>query len=698
MMQNGLHFSLRPMPLSVGILLSALAGTVMADESKSHTRTDKNTANNANSSTDIVVTANEPQETATFSTPAAISTVKGKTLEREGIQHLSDVAQRLPNVYLSDFLNGPGTIIIRGQGHHDEEADVASVKAQIDGVPLPLTSMVGGLYDLEQIEVQRGPENLLYGENSTGGMLVMRSRDPEFRFGGSVQTEYGSGNRRRLMTSLNVPLSTLNDVYDSTALRITAGRELANGYIDNTRLGRDDTAGWRSSFARLKLLHYDTEGGEWRFALHHMDRKGGSDLFSSQALARRHETTESDSGINNIKYTLFSGEYLRPLDENTAIKASLGASAIEWNYWTPVSLFGATNGYDMKTKGYNADTRIERTASDDSPFDWMAGLHVAITDLDRPYLYDYTPYFRSATTSQVDGLTTAAFGEAGWHFAPDWRLAAGLRMSRDSRKLEWSSDQNGYVQSLNKKVIDNVWLPQITLEYRPDEQQFTWLKLARGYKPSGFNVYATSASTAEAAYKPEYANYAELGYRVKDAQNLWGFGAVAFYSRIRNQQVVLEGLGGAHMTANAGRSHAQGAELETSFRPFSQLELRGSVGYVKTVYDEYTSGGTNYAGMQFMAAPKVTYSLGARWMPTENWESGISVSHISSVYLPTSYLKDDGYTLVDANVSWRHKDWTIGVFGKNLTDTKYLTRSISSGDLVVAGPPRTFGLQLAYDF
>lgn len=694
MKQNELHFLRRLFPLSVGTMLLVLVGTVMADESNSHTKTYTSTLNSDSSSTDIVVTAYEEQETPTFSTPAAISIVKGKSLEREGIQYLTDVAQRLPNVYFSDFINGPGTIIIRGQGHHDEEADVASVKTQIDGVPLPLTSMVGGLYDHEQIEVQRGPDNLLYGQNSSGGMLAISSRDPEFRFGGSVQTEYGSGNRRRLMTSLNVPLSTLN----STALRITAGRELANGYIDNTLLGRDDTGGWRSNFARLKLLHYDMGGGEWRFALHHMDRKGGSDLFSSHELAKQHETTESDSGSNNIKYTLFSGENRYMLDENTTIKSSLGVSTTEWNYWTPISLFGAKNGYDMKTKGYNADTRIERTASSDDPFDWMAGLHVAITDLDRPYLYDFYPYFRSATSSQVDGLTTAAFGEVGWHFAPDWRLAAGLRMSRDSRKLEWSSNQNGYVQSVNKKVIDNVWLPQLTLEYRPDEQQFTWLKLARGYKPSGFNVYSTSASTAEVAYKPEYSTYAELGYRFKDVQNLWDFGAIAFYSRIRNQQVVVEGLGGSEMTANAGRSHAQGAELETSFRPISQLELRGSVGYVKTVYDEYTSGSTNYAGMQFMAAPKVTYSLVAIWKPTESWQSGISVSHISSVYLPTSYQKDDGYTLVDANVSWRHKDWTITVFGKNLTDTEYLTRSINSGDLVVTGAPRTFGLQLTYDF
>lgn len=643
---------------------------------------------------DVVVTATK-QGTTVFETPASVDVVDGSAVEREGLRYLDDVAQQLPNVYFSDFSGGPGTIVIRGMGAGDEESDVSSVGVQIDGVQLPLTSYVGNLFDIDHVEVLRGPQSMLHGQGTMGGLVALRSRDPGFALGGSAQIDVGSYGHRRAGVGLDVPLS------DSTAVRLTLGRDQGDGYVDNIPLGRSDTTGWGSNFARLKLLHKGDAGSELRVGLHHLNRNGRNDFFLRADHLAQRESVEADAGVNSIEYTVLSAEYTRPLDAATRLTLAAGASRTQWSYWTPTSLLGATNGYDLDNKVYHAEARIQRQATAASPFDWMAGFHAARTDMNRPYLYDYAPYFRSATASQVDGTTLAAFGEAGWHFAPRWRLAAGLRLTRDRRDLAWSSDQNGAVESLERKASNNVWLPQMTLEYRPDDRQFAWARVSRGYKAAGFNVYATQSVAAGDPYAPEYANYAEIGYRARGADDRWSVGAVGFHSRLRDQQVVIQGLGGATMTDNAGRSHTQGVELNAEFKPTRTLDLGAWVGYVKAVYDEYVRGSTDYAGQQFLATPRHSVGLSVNWRPVQDWELGLSARRIGKVSVPTSYQADAAYTLVDAHLSYYARGWTLGVYGKNLGNAKYLTRAIGDGQggkLMQQGTPRTFGVRVAYDF
>lgn len=642
----------------------------------------------------ITVTASK-QDTDAFDTPASVSIIDGATLERDGVTHLDEVAQTLPNVYLSDFSGGPATITIRGMGYGDEESDATSIGVQLDGVSLPLTSLAANLFDLDHIEVLRGPQSLMHGPGNIGGLIAMKSRDPDNSFGGQVEAEYGTYGKRRASAALDIPLA------EKTAIRITAGHAESNGYVNNSTLGSKDSTGWHSNHARIKLLHKDESGGELRLGLHHLNRNGGNDFFLAEAQAGERESHASDAGTNDIDYTLFSGEYTRPVGNNLRMTISAGASDAKWSYWTPTSLFGAVNGFDIKTRNYQAEARLLRQASAGSPYDWVAGLNATRVDLDRPYLYDYVPYFRSATSSQVDGTVLAAFGEAGWHFSPAWRIAAGVRLTHDYRKLDWSSDQNGAVQSLNNKVTDSVWLPQLTLEYRPDEQQFAWARLARGYKSSGFNIFATQSIAAGDPYAPEYANYAEAGYRVRAVDDSWSLGAVAFYARLRDQQVIIEGLGGATMTDNAGRSHTHGLELEATVRPLRTLDLHAYLGYTKAVYDEYLRGSTDYAGQQFSATPRTTMGLSVAWRPAQDWELNLSARRIGTVYLQTNHQRDDAYTLLDASLAWYRKNWTLGIYGQNLGNAKYLTRAISDGIggiLVASGAPRTVGARVSYAF
>ena len=656
----------------------------------------------------VVVTATK-QGKALFETPGSVSVIDGEAVEKQDLKTLADVAQQVPNVYFTDFTGSTPTLTIRGLGFSDDESDSVSTSLLIDGVPIHGAAL-GSLFDLEHIEVLRGPQSTLYGQNSMGGLVAMRTRDPGFVFGGSAQLDYGTGNRRRLSVATDVPMSA------NTAVRIALGGEDADGYAKNTALGRDDTTGWRSRFARLKFLHHDENGGEWRLGMHHAERKGGNDFFVPVALAREHESTATDAGRNDTDYTLLTGEYNRRFAGGTKLAVTVGGSTTAWNYWMPSSLFGGPSGFDAKTRQFSAEARLsgETAGIDAGGFDWLAGIYASSLKKASPYTFEIPGYMRSATTADIKGQTAAVFGELGWRFAPRWRVAGALRYEADRRRMDWTSAQSGYFDSDGDGVADmpyastdavngletsdKVLLPRLTLEHRPDDRQFAWVTLARGYKASGFNQYAYDPVSAATAFAPEYGNYAEIGYRLRGEHNAWDVGASAFRTQLRDQQVVVIGASGASLVSNAGRSHNQGIELTAAVRPSSGLEISGFAGYVKAVYDDYVNGGVDYAGKQFANTPRSSYGAALNWKPAPGWETGVSIRRMGSSNLyPASAVQIPAYTLVDAQVSYRIQRWTFGLYGKNLGDAKYYTRALNTST-VVAAAPRTLGVRVAVDF
>jgi outer membrane receptor protein involved in Fe transport len=652
---------------------------------------------------DVVVTATKQQRTA-FETAASVDIVDGEAAASRHLDTLAEVAQQLPNVYFTAFTHGNPSLTIRGLGFSDDESDSLSTSVLVDGIPT-YGLVLGRLFDIDQIEVLRGPQSTLYGQNSMGGLVAVRTRDPGSVFGGSATLDIGSDARRSAVAALDLPAS------ERTAIRVAVGTEHADGYIDNTTLGRDDTGGWHSGFGRVKLVHRDDAGGEWRVGLHHLRTRGGNDFFAPEALARRHESAANERGRNDVEYTLLSGEYTRVLDSGVRLTSTLGATTSTWNYWMPRSVLRAVSGFDTKNRQYSAELRL---AHDVGHWDWLAGAYVSKQRREAPYLYDMSPYFLSGTGADVDGTTAALFGEAGWKFADAWRIAGALRIEHDRRRMDWDLRMAGLVDSdgdgmpdlpftsnaalRDLKTNDTVALPRLALEYAPDATHFGWLTLARGYKASGFNVYATDVASARTPYDPEYGNHVELGWRVRGADDAWDIAATAFYTRLRDQQVVVIDAGGQSMTSNAGRSHSQGVELAATLRPSRTLALRAQAGFVEAQYDEYRKGNVDYAGKQFPNTPRHSVGASIDWRPHESWNATLSATRLGrSTLYPNSATVNPAYTLVDAQATYRHGGWTFGVYGNNLTDATYFTRALSNA-IVVAGMPRTFGVRVGTEF
>ncbi|MCA8093723.1 TonB-dependent receptor [Burkholderia anthina] len=641
-------------------------------------------------------------ERANFTLPASVSTIDGDTLEASHLDTLGQIAERLPNVYMTSYTQTTPIMTIRGLGIDADESDSTAIPVLVDGVPL-FGLAVGQLFDLDQVQVLRGPQSL-YAQNAFGGLVNLRSRDPGNKLAGSVMFDYASYGRARTTVSGDVPLT------DRTALRIAVGAEHGDGYTENTSLNRDNTAGWNSTFAHLKLLHRDDAGGVWRFGLFSTRSRGGNDYFAPPDLAGRHQSNATDTGTNDVEYTLLSANYDREFGNGTKLAVTLGASRMQWDYWLPTSLFGARNGYDMVTRQLSGDVKL---SGKQGRLDWMIGLSDQLTKRDAPYLFDMGAAYLSSTAATLRGNSVATYGEVGWRIAPAWRIAAGMRVQYDRQTLDWRSTQGGMFDADGDGIPDTPFnsvstvdgasvnhvaaLPRLTLEFEPNAQHYGWITLARGYLSPGFNTYAISADKAGQPYGAANSSYIELGYRLRGADDAWELGATLFDAYMHDQQIT-SSLNGQTVTSNAPRSHTRGAELSGRWRPVRQFEFNAFVGLVDAKYDDYTAGGVDYSGRQFASTPRQSFGLGMTWRPDGHWDLGVNVARQGATNLaPTSTIGNDPYLLVDAHATYRVRRYNIGVYGQNLANAHYYTRALSNG-IVVAGNPRVVGVRVGMDF
>jgi len=665
-----------------------LVGTVQAQTLPSPSGSaDENTASTQTLPEIRVAETRNPEIPLAFS--ASVQRIDGSAVEKGRIEHLGDLAKQAANVYLADMTRGAPHLIIRGMGFSDDESDGISNHILIDGVQV-YSHALGQLFDLERMDIRRGAQ--LTGSGSGGGVVELITRDPAMTFGGTAQVDYGTGHRRRATAALDVPLA------QRTAVRLSAGIDKADGYVKNIVLNRNDTAGWDARFARLKLLHQDESGGQWRLGLHHVDSEGGNDFYVPVEYARKHQSNNTEAGRNDTGYTLVTGEYHGQLAGGQELLVRLGAHRSRWSYWNPVSVYGAISGQDIRNRSASLEAQLR---GGDGRLDWQIGSYLTWQKRHAPYTFDMTPFFKSATSADIRGTTAAAFGELGYHIAQHWRLAGGLRLEHNRREMDWRIDTLSGRDAAHARTSNTALLPRVTLEHRPQGgtlERFGWLTLGRGYKGPGFNHYSSDGDAARSAYRPESNHFIELGQRWQAADASWSFGAAAFQYWLHQHQVIELRYDGNSTTSNARRTHVRGLELHASVRPVSSLQLSAFAGVIDARYDDFLNpvDGVDYTGERLPQTPKHAFGLGIAWQSNAYWETDISARRQGAALFTGNNRRNPAYTLVDASINYRIDAWTVGLYGKNLLDKVYY--SSSHIHIAVPAAPRTIGLRAALDF
>ena len=745
---------------------------------------------------EIVVTARRRAE-ALQDVPIAVTAYSGAQLEREGALDITDVGDTTPNVTLetSRGTNTTLTAFIRGVGQQDPVAGFEQgVGLYLDDVYLNRPQgAVLDIYDVERVEILRGPQGTLYGRNTIGGAVKYVTRglpdNPEVKVRGNVGT-YGQAD---LVVSAGGALT------EGFRIGGSAARLSRDGFGKNLTTGEEnynkDIWAIRGTMEMepVDAVSIRVSGD---YTWDNSNARGGHRLIPSLFTLAPVLDDEFDSrgGLLDPKQKVRGGGVAAHLTVDIAEGFTL-KSISAWRHnksHTPID-FDALPSIDVDVPAIYEDDQFSQEVQleiDRGPLAGIIGAYYLDANANNIFdvrLYTTGPFippiaggphpgFTATTAGDVDTKTWAIFGDFTYDITDQWSVSLGGRYTsdkrhafvrRENRRLGGQPGLGGdagfdvgtiiaVTSNFEGKRKDEAFTPRASISFKPNDDHNFYLSYSRGFKGGGFDPRGVSTAApdmdgdgdrdADDIYEfmdfdPETVNSYELGWKGALFDRRLRTAVAIFRADYEDVQVPGSSggtIGGIPtfigVTTNAGKARFQGVEVETNWAIVEdlategdRLNFAGSLGYLDAEYREFLTvvafdenTGAPIAPTEADVAdhrevqntPKWTMS-GALNYDTPlasgrlNVNSTLSYRSKSQQFeLEVPGLDQDGFALLDASIVWRSAGdrYTVGLHGKNLTNTKYVTAGYNflrqnpwTGDFILAnGQPginSTLGLE-----
>jgi iron complex outermembrane receptor protein len=682
---------------------------------------------------EVVITA-EFRRSSVQNTAASVTAISGEDIREKGQTTLASVLSDTPAVEVQASPQG-GQIYIRGVGANGDSNWVdPAVALNLDGVYSGRAERVlSSMYDVDRVEILRGPQGTLYGRNATGGSVNVITNDPDQALAGGLNAQVGNYNLRHLDGFANVPV---NDVL---AFRVALMREKRDGYFTNNGEASDLTAG------RLKVLLKPTRD----FSL-----LATVDSFYSDGTGMTTVPRAFSGGPAFFNWTTdYSNPWrvdpLHPADTqrtrfNTySLQAQLdlgfgvlsvlpsythNTRYVETSLITGIAVPGDTLPLPASTWEEGQKTLEVRLSSEaSSPIIWVVGAYdFSSNNVQTGTPPSYPPPTFETPGTRVPTRSKAIFGQATVPLTDTLRLTGGLRYTEDSKTYNYevvstsSSTVVGY-DSGPLSVSDryHALTYKAGAEYDLAKHSLLYAQVATGYKAGGFSTTATPPL----AYAPEKLTAFELGSKNRFLDNTLQINGEAYYYLYKDFQAQYADsaapspVPGDTATAfqqyvvNAGRGKNRGVELESRYRILPETTLIVSGTYAHARYGDFSTAALAYLnGTKVAMTPAWTTTLGAEqsWMLgggtiTVGGEIKFSDGYMVTLQsgLPGGDLNNNqsSFHKTDLHVSYysANDKWNATLWLKNLENKAQTVDEQPFGRTQIT-PPRTFGLNVAYKF
>ena len=672
--------------------------------------------------------------------PLAVTAFSAKALARANIQSLADLQERVPNltVYASRGTNTTLTAFIRGVGQADPVWGVdPGVGIYFDDVYMarPQGALLD-VFDVQRIEVLRGPQGTLYGKNTIGGAIKYISRPLARENGASAEVGIGNYQQRNVKAAFN--LASENGVWRA---RLAAAKLDRDGFGRNTYNG-EQVSDQGSTAARVSVGYFpqdiplsivlsldatDDKSGVRGF------QRMGTSAFDPLRRPPSKDAYDIESGMPGNNFTHNRG-------------GSLVASYALSNDWS-LKLIGAKrrsnseqtidfDGLPQPIADVFGDSRDEQKSLELQAsysgehgsgviglyrFEGTAGGGIYNNFLGRQF---------TSAVSTVETDSTALYTDWTWPLGPLWSVNAGLRHTREDKRaivLNQVFADAGFTRPVqnaadfDKSLSVSNTSPKLSLRYQASSTTNLYGNVSRGFKSGGYNVRANNLVVADSArpYRDETLDALEVGMKYAAPDDTFDVNVALFHNRYKDIQLSVftsytqpGGLPGFYGDfTNAGKATVQGAEFEFSWRPNRQWEVNGFLAFLDAKYKEFISGGQDIAATQkFSNTPRK--QLGLNLSRTDRdvlggtLRSMLGYGYRSKVY-PTTDLSETlaqgGYGLWTAGVVWEGaKHWTFSLHGSNLGNKRYRTDGYNIPAVYILdgfyGPPRQVIAKAGYKF
>jgi iron complex outermembrane recepter protein len=661
---------------------------------------------------EITVTATW-RDTAIAEVPASITVLDRHALADTGVQHFQDVLGLVPNLNWAAGSSRPRYFQLRGVGDLEQYqgAPNPSIGFLIDDIDLSGVGMVATLFDVEQVEVLRGPQGTRYGANALGGLIKVKTREP--RRESELLTEATAGQDDAL--GLGAVIGGAIAGTETGAYRLGVQQFEGGGFRHNAFLGRDDTNGRDELTARARVRVEPTErlrldvSGLW------VDLDNGYDAFAID----NSRTTQSDRPGNDAQRTAggsLEARYSADHFEITSITA-LADSDIRYGFdgdWGNNAFWGVPYDFitsiERERQTLTQDLRVASPAlSDERRLAWVSGLYARRLDetndqLDQGvYLTDVT---ERALTSDFESFNYALYGQLDWRALPQLDVSVGLRAER--READYS-DSDGMAFDPSDDMLGG----HLTATVALTDTQRWYTSLTRGYKSGGFNIGA-AVTPDRRQYQPEYLWNLETGIRSAWSDRL-ETSAVLFYMERRDQQVDTsfqldpnDPLTFVFYTSNAAQGRNYGLEASLRWQVSDRLLLEGALGLLESYYIDYEYNGRDLDGREQTNAPSYQYSLAATWRHPLGFMARAAVMGRDGFYYSASHdERATPATLVNLKTGYETEQWSVYAWSLNVFDEDYSQLGFffeneppdfPTKRYTQAGDPRQVGLTVQWRF
>jgi iron complex outermembrane recepter protein len=619
----------------------------------------------------VTVTANRRKENAQkIATP--ITVLKGKDLLQQGVGRSSqEIFNYVPNATAVGQQHGRPRWWIRGIGAGQQQQDLASpIGFYLDDVYISNANATGfPLFDLERVEVLRGPQGTKYGKNTTGGAVNIISQKPSLKEGKTddyVKAEYASYNDKIIQGGVNIPL-----IDDRLGARISFYNEDTDGRFRNQFKGTKD-GGLQDGALRGQLLGKITDDFEALLNVHYRKYKTDGAITTTNSYV--------PSGVFRNNYVPSKGySDVSTNADNWTDSSQTGANLnLKWNIGK-LALTSITGFEGFKNEGLsdgdNTPLELSRSHTDsqsrqvsqefritsprEDQWNWLGGVHLFKETLDLNSQNAKLPAGQvansdpSATGSgptvtyndtdlKHETTSFSLFGNTTYNWTDAFATSAGLSWSREKKEYDlnrrgstgvgtfsslgrwWESYTGAFAAggplnsgtfSTSDSATWNRWSYDFTPEYKITPTDRVFFKYAHGIKSGGFNTAATNLAAVNQV-KPEELDSYEIGYKSEWLAGRLNFNATAFYYDYQDVQVNVVGfnvLAGQTVSylQNVDKAKTYGLELEVQALPTNDWFVSGSLGLLSTKYEdaEILNNGGNFDGNRLVRSPNVTANL-----------------------------------------------------------------------------------------
>ena len=643
-------------------------------------------------------------------------------IKTQPIKHFENLSYLVPNLNFAASDSRARYFQIRGIGERSGYLGTpnSSVGFLIDDVDYSGQGGIATLFDVDQVEVIRGPQASRIGANALAGLIYIKTKEPTEEFEASSEINLGSYNTQSVGMALSGPVTKNKDVKFRFAVR----KDQSDGFRKNLFLNKSDTSSKDELTLRLKIDFELSETSNSKLLLSSVDMDDPADIWT---IDNSLNTLSDRPGMDSQKTDTLGYKYFKKFDQFEL--QSFTSTADTFVVFSYDADWGNSESHAPYTYDYFSETLRDRQSfnqefrlvsnSNNLPFSWVLGTTFLSLDETNDRQDDgiygdpsdpFGPY-ESLTISSSDYSSNnlSFFGNIDYELAKDLVISLGVRA--EEWKAKYSDTNNE-----NFNLSNDMFGGKVSVSYLMENIGNAYLSYAKGYKQGGFNVglgLLGQVDPNELEYDPEYLTNYELGINSK-ISDFTDLSFNIFYSQREDQQVLISTQVDpndpntfVYLTQNAAEGLNYGFEGSIDTQINDALSLFLNLGYLETEIKNWASR-PDIEGREQAHAPKYSFSAGAEYYFRENTSFEINFIGKSGFYYSDSHNnKSDSYVLTNAALRHSVDKWVIDLWVQNLFDEYYSTRGFFFGneapDFIDTlyrrhGDPRHFGLSVRYDF